>query len=158
MFISRLVEKANKSTNTKEATKIRRNLINFGVFGIALGVVGITICFLLFGTFAFSLLNDIEQTMNIALFLIPGALVFPSIAVGVLGFISLISGLSLVIVQKTTEFIDENVYCPNCNNMTGHDRFCNKCGASVLSDRICEKCKTLNEVDAAFCKDCGSKL
>lgn len=158
MFISRLVEKANKSTNTKEATKIRRGLINFGIFGIVLGVFGVVICFLLFGIFAFSITDNVDQKANISLFLIPGILVFPSITIGVLGFLSLISGLSLIIVQKTTEFIDENIYCPNCNNMTGHDRFCNQCGASVLNDRICDKCKTLNSVDAKFCKSCGSSI
>lgn len=161
MFIGRLVEKANKSTNTKEATKIRRNLINLGMFGIILGIVGVIISMFLFTTFVITFLSDLEQfntTPNFSLLLLPSTIIFPSLIAIVLGVMSLISGLSLVIVQKTSEFIDENVYCPVCNNMTGNDRFCNQCGASVLSDRICEKCKTLNKVDANFCKGCGSKL
>ncbi len=157
MLINKLVERANKSTNTKEANKIRKSLIIFGINGIFFGALGVVICLLFTSILFYDLLTN-ATLYDFPTFLIPLFLTILFATLALFGTLALFSGLSLVIVQKTSEFIDDNVYCPNCNNLTGNDKYCNKCGTSVFKDRICNTCKTLNTTNATFCKECGKSI
>ena len=155
-YLLTLVGKANKAANSEEAIAIRKKLIKYGIIGMIVGFGGSFICFVLFASLAIASVNSFGFSPAI---IIPFVLFIPCGVIGGLGTLSLKAGLSIVVGQAVTKFIDENSYCPNCGDLvTDGEKFCNKCGVPLLSKKHCSKCGTDNDMKDNFCKECGNKL
>lgn len=159
-YFQNLAAKAKQTTNSEEAKQIKDKLIRIGITLIVVGFLGAFICFIAFAVLAFSnvMHHDFESGLGF-LFLIPFFLLIPFFSVGTIGVICLKLGLGIIIAKATTNFIDQNSYCPNCGDVVEADeKYCKKCGKPLLAAKVCEACQTENDMESKYCKNCGHKL
>ena len=156
-YFKELVSKANKSTNTEEIKEIRNKILKISLTITIICGIGTFASFIMFAVGGF--LNVQEMEMNIFRVIIPFAL-FPIFGFGfIVGVTGLKAGLSIVIVQEGSKFLDTNKYCPYCNDIVEeNEKFCSKCGKPLLKEKICAKCGTKNELDDKYCRECGNQL
>lgn len=158
MYLQSLIAKANKSSNKDEVKNIRNKLIKYGLVAGIGGFLGVFVCFVSFAVLGFSAVSNFNGGFSMSI-LIPFFLLIPCGVVGSLGLLTFKAGVAIVVVQKGTEFLDENKYCPECGDVVADDeQYCNKCGTPLLIEKICRECDTKNDLDSKFCKTCGSRL
>ena len=157
-FFSNLVSKANKSTNSETAKKIRKNLLVWGGVGLGFGIVLFLAGFITCVADGFSSVSSMD-------FGIPAGFIAGIVlsAVGVIlipiGGIAIKAGFAIVVTGMTAKFIDNNKYCKICGDrIEGNEMFCNSCGANLRENKLCKACGTQNELDDKFCRKCGKQL
>ncbi len=156
-YFSKLIEKANKTMKKEEAQELKRKLIKYGTIGTIAGIIICITGFISFGYIAFSSVESYGMP-TFTSFIIP---IIAFMGGGIFAGISstaLQAGLAIFVGEKTSEFLDENTYCPKCNSLIDMDeKFCENCGEDIHSKRTCT-CGVINKFDSKFCKECGSKL
>lgn len=158
-YFQNLAAKAKTVTNSEEAKNIKNKLIKIGASMAIGGFLGAFVCFVLFVVLAFQSVNDFSNDGFSFLILIPFCLFIPCGVVGGIGAFALYLGLGIVVAKATTNFLDNNSYCPYCGDVVEEgELYCKKCGKPLLSKKICSKCDTENDMESKYCKHCGNKL
>lgn len=69
----------------------------------------------------------------------------------------LVDGTSDTIANAINNVKNNQITCPNCKTLNDVDAsYCDNCGKPLKN--VCPKCHSLNDPDASYCKKCGSKL
>ncbi len=156
-YFQNLAAKAKNVTNSKEAQSIKDKLLKIGISMALGGFLGAFTCFVLFVVFGFMGVSGGGGFSLILL--IPFFLMIPCFTIGGIGLFAIYLGLGIVVAKATTNFLDNNSYCPNCGDVVEEgELYCKKCGHPLLSKKICTQCQTENDMESAYCKHCGSKL
>ena len=155
-MFSNIVEKANKTMNSKLSKKIKINLLVWGCIVALLGVAAVIIGLYL----AISQFSAIGITINVNVGAIIGGcslFIVGGLMLGI-GGQAIRAGLAIIITGIATDVLDTNVYCPVCHDKVDpNEMYCNKCGANLRANKLCE-CGEQNDVNDKFCRKCGKPL
>lgn len=150
----------NNVSNSQKAKDLRQKLLTIGAPLMAIGYLGVFICFI---SFALGGVNAVDNASFDSGFpkgvLIPFFLIIPFGVLGSIGTVLTKLGLSIVITGFTSNLVEETVWekCPNCGDrITKGELFCNKCGTKLRCQ--CPECKFINEPNDNYCVKCGHKL
>ena len=148
-YFQNLAAKAKQVTNSEEAKNIRDKLLKTGIPMAVCGFLGAFACFVLFVVFGFM---SVEGGSFNILILVPFLLLIPCSIIGGIGAFAIYLGLGIVVAKATTNFLDNNSYCPNCGDVVEEgELYCKKCGKPLLSKKICSSCHTENDMESVYC-------
>lgn len=141
--------------NNEKAIKLKKKLLNISIPLIIIGVIGITVSFVLFVTAGKNAFTDNGFSARI---------IIPMVTLIVFGFIlavgfSLLSlALKIVVTQYATNLISEETseFCPVCHaKINENSVFCTSCGKQIKKQCSCGQ---VNDLNSSFCSKCGKKL
>lgn len=155
-YIKRLLFKAQHTTNSAEAKKIKKNLLTIGAVGILVGGA------MTIGGFAGFVSGAINSMGSFGSFN-PLAYMLLIILGGTVSGISvyiLLAGLAITVVGVTTNFLDAREKCPKCGDKIDTDEMvCSNCGYDLSKGiRSCKKCGYDNKPEDKYCRKCGAAL
>ncbi len=156
-YIKKLLLKAKKTTNTKEAKNIRKKLLTIGVVGIVLGFFMVVGGFIGFGMAGMNAVQNFNTTFNPFPYIIVSFLGMGVLAVGIY---STYAGLAIVVAGVTTSYLDTREKCPNCGDEIDKDELrCSHCGYDLSKGiNSCNDCGYDNKPGDLYCRKCGNKL
>jgi len=167
-YLKKLLYKAKHTTNSQEAKKIRRILLIVGGIGALTGIIMVITGFLGFingamgQTFRFDPSDIPTEPIEIKPFN-PISHMFMFLGGGIVFGISmyvLFAGLSIVVAEVTTKYLDDREKCPNCGDeIDADEKICSSCGYDLTNNPNyrCE-CGKINQKKDKFCRECGKEL
>lgn len=155
-IFSKLVEKANKATNSEKAKSIRKKLLTFGIIGV---VISIILTFIGFFSFASAGMNMVDTFGGFPSGIIFSMAIFMIGGLGIsISSLAIRAGLAIVVAGVAADFLDTNDYCPKCKDRVDDgEMFCNNCGHNLRANKLCT-CGTQNDLNDNFCRTCGKHL
>lgn len=155
--VKELNSNVNNVANTEKAKQLKDKLLKYGIPLSIVGGVGVLIAIIL-GVGAFSALMESKKVLPVAIILPIVFFVIFSALLSI-GITFLIFGLKIMVVEYTSDIIEESFgcNCPKCGaRINDQTVYCPTCG--VLLKKECSNCKHINNPRATFCEKCGKKL
>ena len=155
-YIKRLLFKAQHTSNSKEARKIKKTLLLVGGLGVLLGGLLVILGFVGFVGKAFGSFGSLADFNPLPYFL----LLICGSAIGGISIYVLVAGLAITVAGATTNFLDTRNKCPKCGDRIDNDEMvCSNCGYDLGKGiRNCSKCGYDNKKDDKYCRKCGQEL
>lgn len=161
-YVKQLLYKAKHTSNSEEASKIKRKLIRIGLLGIVLslimtlgGLIGFTTAgFASVHTFGgFNSMFLLRPLLFMLMFMGGGIVLMISVPI-------LLAGLSIKVAEVTTNYLDTREVCPSCGDERDSDeKVCSSCGYRFDQDeRLCSSCGKENTTSDTYCRECGQLL